>query len=141
MKGFFYAFIGGACITFQSVANSTISRDIGTWQAPTITQFTGFIVALLIFMVVRDGKISDFKNVKPLYLVSGAFAALIISGEVTAIHHIGVTLSVAILLIAQLLLTFLVDLFGWFGIERKPMHVPQFLGIGLMILGVIILKM
>lgn len=140
MKGSIFAFIGGACITLQGVANARISQDIGTWQAAAITQLTGFILALCILMFVRDGTLPQFKQVKPLYLLGGGFGALIIFSEVTAIQQIGVTFTISALLIAQLFLTFLIDINGWFGMAKQKMKVPQFIGIGMMIAGVIIMK-
>ncbi|WP_433942909.1 DMT family transporter [Paenibacillus sp. SN-8-1] len=140
MKGSIFAFIGGACITLQGVANARISQDIGTWQAAAITQLTGFILALCILMFVRDGALVRFKRVKPLYLLGGGFGALIIFSEVTAIQQIGVTFTISALLIAQLCLTFLIDTNGWFGVAKQKMKIPQFMGIGLMIAGVIIMK-
>lgn len=140
MKGFIFAFLAGACITLQGVSNARISQDIGTWQAATITQLTGFVMSLIILLFVRDGKWQDFKQVKPLYLIGGAFAAIIIFSEVTAIQSIGVTFTISTLLIAQLCLTFIIDIKGWFGMNKRKMRLPQFIGIGLMIIGVIILK-
>jgi transporter family-2 protein len=140
MSGILFAFFGGAFLTLQGVANSRISQDIGTWQAATITQLTGFIMALLILIFVRDGKWQRFKQVKPVYLTGGAFGAVIIFSNVTAIHHIGVTLTISILLIAQLSLTFLIDINGWFGVVKMKMKLPQFIGIGIMIAGVVILR-
>jgi transporter family-2 protein len=126
MRGSLYAFLGGAFITLQGVANSQISQSIGIWQAATITQLTGFLMALLILLFVRDGKLHGFKQVKPLYLTGGAFAAVIIFSNVMAIQQMGVTLTIAAVLIAQLCLTFLID--------------SYFIGIGMMIIGVVILK-
>ncbi|MNI31135.1 hypothetical protein D3C73_850080 [compost metagenome] len=140
MKGIIFAFIGGACITLQGVANARISQDIGTWQAATITQFTGFVMALMILLFARDAKKQGFKQVKPLYLFGGALAAFVIFSEVTAIQDIGVTLTISALLIAQLCLTFLIDIKGWFGVMKQKMRLPQFIGIGMMIAGVVILK-
>jgi transporter family-2 protein len=140
MKGSLFALIAGAFITLQGVANSRISQDIGTWQAATLTQFTGFIAALLILTFVRGEKRQGFKQVKPLYLSGGALAAVIIFSNVTAIHQIGITLTVAALLIAQLSLTFIIDLNGWFGVAKMRMKLPQAIGIGMMIAGVVILK-
>ncbi|MGQ3482071.1 DMT family transporter [Paenibacillus sp. TY11] len=141
MRGILFAFLGGACITLQGVANTRISQDIGTWQAATVTQLTGFILAALVWMFTRDGSVAEMKQVKPMYLWGGAFAAIIIFSEVTAIQHIGVTFTISALLIAQLCLTFLVDIKGWFGIVKQKMKLPQFIGIGMMIAGVIILKL
>ena len=140
MKGILFAFLGGACITLQGVANARISQDIGTWQAATITQFTGFIMALAIALFVRDGKKNGFRKVNPLYLIGGGLAAFVIFSEVTAIQNIGVTFTISALLIAQLCLTFIIDIKGWFGVAKQKMKLPQFIGIGMMILGVVVLK-
>ncbi|WP_410768907.1 DMT family transporter [Fontibacillus sp. BL9] len=142
MRGLIFAFLAGAFITLQGVANSRISQDIGTWQAAAVTQMTGFVTALLILMFVREGKGKgqQFKQVKPLYLTGGALAAIIIFGNVTAIQQTGVTFTISALLIAQLGLTFLVDINGWFGVVKQKMKLPQFIGIVMMIAGVIILR-
>ncbi|MWJ30584.1 MULTISPECIES: DMT family transporter [Saccharibacillus] len=141
MRGILFAFLGGACITLQGVANARISEDIGTWQAATVTQLTGFLMALLIYAFVRDGDLGGYRKVKPLYLAGGAFGAVIIYSEVTAIQHIGVTFTISALLIAQLLVTFLIDTFGWFGRPKSKMGAPQFIGLALMIGGVLVMKL
>ncbi|KAA9004273.1 DMT family transporter [Paenibacillus spiritus] len=141
MKGMTAAFLGGACITLQSVANTTISRSLGTWQAAWLTQFTGFIMALLILLAVRDGSWAGMKRTRPLYLSGGALAAVIIFSEISAIRMIGVTFSISALLIAQLGLAFLIDANGWFGTVKQKMKLPQFIGLALMIGGIIILKL
>lgn len=141
MRGIIFALLGGACITLQGVANTRISTDMSTWQAATITQLTGFILAALILMFVRDTNLQGLKQVKPMYLAGGAFGAVIIFSEVTAIQQIGVTFTISALLIAQLFLTFLVDSNGWFGVVKQKMKLPQFLGIALMVTGVIIMKL
>lgn len=140
MKGSLFAFLGGAFITLQGVANTRISQDIGTWQTATITQFAGFLVSLLVVMFVSDKSWKRLKNVKPLYLTSGTFAAIIIFSNVASIQYVGVTLSISVLLIAQLSLTFLIDGKGWFGIAKQKMRLPQFIGIAMMIAGVVILR-
>lgn len=142
MRGILFAILGGACITLQGVANAQISQNIGTWQTATITQLTGFIMALLILLIVlRDPKWQMLKQVKPLYLTGGSLGAIIIFSSVTAIHQVGVTLAVSILLIAQLSLTFINDFYGWFEVEKQKMGLPQFIGMGLMIVGVFILRL
>jgi len=141
MVGILFALLGGALITLQGVANSRISQDIGTWQAATITQFTGFLLASLLLLIVRDGLWRRVGRVKPLYLTGGALAAIIISSNITAIHHIGVTLTIAVVLIAQLGITFMIDSRGWFGVAKQKMKLVQFIGIGMMVAGVVILKL
>lgn len=141
MRGILFAFMGGAFITLQGVANARISQDIGSWQAATITQFTGFVLALIILLVVKEEAFSKYKQVKPLYLAGGSFASVVIFSTITAMHLIGATLTISTALIAQLFMTFIIDSNGWFGLEKQQMKMPQFIGIGMMILGVLLLKM
>jgi transporter family-2 protein len=140
MRGILFAFLAGGFITLQGVANARISQGIGSWQAATITQLTGFLAALLILMFVRDGKWKKFRDVRPLYLTGGTFAAVVIYGNIFAIQKIGVTLTIAVILIAQLALTFFIDSKGLFGVIKQKMRFPQFIGIAMMIAGVVILK-
>ncbi len=140
MKGSLFAFLGGAFITFQGVANSRISQDIGTWKTATITQSIGFLMAFLILLLIRNRNWRQFKQVKPLYLTGGTFGAIVVFSNIVAIHHIGVTLTIAALLIAQLSLTFIIDSKGWFGGVEQKMELPQFIGIGMMVIGVLIMK-
>ncbi|MEH7885360.1 DMT family transporter [Bacillus sp. JJ1609] len=139
MRGIIFALLGGAFITLQGVANSKISQDIGTWQTATITQFTGFLVAFIILMFARERKWQGLKKVKPLYLIGGTFGAIVVFGNVTAIHFIGVTLTVSAMLISQLGMTVLIDRNGWFGVMKQKMKVPQLIGIAMMIAGVVVL--
>ncbi|ANY71502.1 hypothetical protein BBD41_02305 [Paenibacillus ihbetae] len=141
MRGIGFAMLGGACITMQGVANARISQDMGTWPAATVTQLTGFLMALVILSFFRDGRRHWVKQVNPLYLLGGALAAPIIFSEVTAIRHIGVTLTISALLIAQLSLTFVIDAGGWFGVPKKRITAAHCIGIAMMIAGVLILKM
>jgi bacterial/archaeal transporter family-2 protein len=140
MKGILFAFLAGAFITLQGVANARISQDIGSWQAATVTQLTGFLMALLIVLIIKDQKWKEFKRVRRIYLTGGSFAAVVIYGNISAIHSIGVTLTIAVILISQLAITFLIDGKGWFGVLKKEMKLPQFIGIAMMIAGVVILK-
>ncbi|MBT2681739.1 DMT family transporter [Bacillus sp. ISL-35] len=141
MKGIIFAVIGGAFITLQGVANSRISQDIGTWQTATITQFAGFLLALVILLVSGKGKFQGFSKVRPLYLIGGTFGAIVVFGNVTAIHFIGVTLTVSAMLISQLGMTVLIDQNGWFEIKKQKMKMSQIIGITMMVAGVMVLGM
>lgn len=131
---------GGFFLTLQSVANARINSQIGTWQAATLTQFTGFVVALLVMLVLRDRTYVEMRHVKPLYLSGGAFAAIILFSNMTAVHKLGVTMTISLFLIAQLALALVIDWRGWFGMVRRKLNGAQLIGVFMMIAGVILLK-
>lgn len=140
MRGVLFATSGGFFLTLQSVANARISSQIGTWQAATLTQFTGFVVALLVMLVLRDRTYVEMRHVKPLYLSGGAFAAIILFSNMTAVHKLGVTMTISLFLIAQLALALVIDWRGWFGMVRRKLNGAQLIGVFMMIAGVILLK-
>ncbi|WP_270813323.1 DMT family transporter [Exiguobacterium sp. CinTr1] len=140
MRGVLFAISGGFFLTLQSVANARISSQIGTWQAATLTQFTGFVVALLVMLVLRDRTYVEMWHVKPLYLSGGAFAAIILFSNMTAVHKLGVTMTISLFLIAQLALALVIDWRGWFGMLRRKLNGAQLIGVFMMIAGVILLK-
>ncbi|WP_043932075.1 DMT family transporter [Bacillus sp. EB01] len=141
MRGIIFALLAGGFITLQGVVNSRISGDIGTWQAATVTQFTGFIAIFLVLLVMRDKGWKGFRQVKPMYLSGGTFGAIVVSTSVAAIQLIGVTVMTATFLISQLAITFAIDANGWFGVKKEQVKLPQFIGIALMIVGVLILNL
>ena len=141
MRGILFAISGGFFLTLQSVANARISNSIGTWQAATLTQMTGFVVALLITLILRrDRTFRQMKEVKLLYLSGGALAAAVLFSNMTAVHLMGVTLTISLFLIAQLGLALVIDWNGWFGMIKRRLQLPQVIGILMMIGGVLILK-
>lgn len=140
MKGIMFALAGGFFLTFQSVANATISKGIGTWQAAAMTQLTGFVVAILIVAILRDQSYRQLNQVSPLYASGGALAAIVLFSNMTAVHRMGVTLTIGIFLIAQLVMAIIIDTKGWFDMSKKKINRTQIAGVMLMIAGVIILK-
>ena len=51
------------------------------------------------------------------------------------------TVAVSAILISQLLVAALIDAFGWMGQEKVAMGVKQFLGLALMLGGVVLFKL
>lgn len=141
MKGILFALLGGFFLTFQSVANATISSQIGSWQAAAMTQLTGFVLAIAIVIVIRDRSYRQLAQVSPLYASGGLLAAIVLFSNMTAVHIMGVTLTIAIFLIAQLVLALAIDSKGWFDMSKKKIGRAQIAGVLMMIAGVIILKL
>jgi transporter family-2 protein len=140
MKGIVFALAGGFFLTFQSVANATISSQIGTWQAAAITQLTGFVAALLIVLALRDQTYRQLRQVSLLYASGGTLAAIVLFCNMTAVHRMGVTLTIAVFLIAQLVMAIAIDGKGWLDMPKKRIGRMQIAGVLLMVAGVLVLK-
>lgn len=67
-------------------------------------------------------------------------AAVVLYSNMTAVHRMGVTLTIGIFLIAQLVAAVMIDSKGWFDMAKQRIGRTQIAGLLLMIAGVIVLK-
>ncbi|MEI2316221.1 DMT family transporter [Bacillus paramobilis] len=141
MKGIVFAVLAGVFITLQGTFNAKLSSHIGIWSTSIITHFIGFLIATTIFLLKKEEKIMDLKDVKKIYLVAGALGGLIICAETVAIHSLGVTLTAGTLMVAQLLTATLIEMKGLFQIKKIQMERYHIVGTIVMIIGIVVFNM
>lgn len=141
MKGIVFAIFAGVFITLQGTFNAKLSSHIGIWSTSIITHLIGFIIATTIFLLKKEEKIDDLKDVKKIYLVAGALGGLIICAETIAIHAMGVTLTAGTLMVAQLLTATFIELKGLFQIKKIQMERYHIVGTIVMMLGIVVFNM
>ena len=141
MKGIVFAVLAGVFITLQGTFNAKLSSHIGIWSTSIITHLIGFIIATTIFLLKKEEKIADLKDVKKIYLVAGALGGLIICAETVAIHEMGVTLTAGTLMVAQLLTATVIEMKGLFHIKKIQMERYHIVGTIVMIIGIVVFNM
>ncbi|HDR3490646.1 transporter family-2 protein [Bacillus wiedmannii] len=141
MKGVVFAILAGVFITLQGTFNAKLSSHIGIWSTSIITHLIGFIIATTIFLLKKEEKVADLKDVKKIYLVAGALGGLIICAETVAIHAMGVTLTAGTLMVTQLLTATLIEMKGLFQIKKIQMERYHIVGTIVMIIGIVVFNM
>jgi bacterial/archaeal transporter family-2 protein len=140
MLAILYAIISGISMTLQGVFNTKLEEKVGTWETNVIVQGTALIVTLIIVMFFGKGSFKNVKDVNKIYLLGGVLGVIIIFTVMRSIGAMGATCGIAIILVAQLASAGIVDAFGLFGVEKISFHLREFIGIAIMILGIIIFK-
>lgn len=141
LKGVLFAIIGGALITLQGTFNAKLSSDIGIWSTSVMTHLIGFLIAISVFFIRKEGALVDLKSVKKVYLTSGAFGAIIIFAETSSIYAMGITLTAGTLMVAQLLTATLIEINGLFDVKKIQMKNHHIVGTIIMILGILVFNM
>lgn len=134
--GILFAVLSGTFIALQGIFNAKLGYAVGAWLSVTIVHFVGLIFALSIYMFKRDADMTAFRRVPWYYSMGGLFGVFVVFGELTAIQQLGVTWAICVLLVAQLMGAFLIDLNGWFGVKKKPVNQGQVMGLALMVIGI-----
>ncbi|TCI34456.1 MULTISPECIES: DMT family transporter [Exiguobacterium] len=134
--GIIFAVLSGTFIALQGIFNAKLGYAVGAWLSVTIVHFVGLILALGIYAFKRDADMTAFRRVPWYYSLGGLFGVFVVFGELTAIQRLGVTWAICVLLVAQLIGAFLIDLNGWFGVKKKPVNQGQIMGLALMVVGI-----
>ena len=127
-------------MSLQGVFNTRVSEKIGLWETNVFVQGTGLIVTLIVLLIAGNGNFKAIKEVNKLYLLGGALGAIIIFSVVQGISNMGPTCSIAIILVAQLLAAGIIDSFRMFGAQQIKFALSKFVGLGIMIVGIIVFK-
>jgi len=140
MFGIICAIISGIAMSVQGVFNTRLGEKIGVWETTLLVQIIALIVSLIVFLIWGNGNYANLKEANKLYLLGGILGVVITFTVITSVSSMGPTLGIGIILVAQLLTAALIDAFGLFGNEKIDFSLNHFLGIAIMIIGIIIFK-
>ena len=140
MAGFIFAVISGAAMSVQGVMNTRLGEKIGVYEANMYVQGTAFLLSLLVMFIFGKGDIKAITDVNKLYLFGGALGLVITITVMRSVSALNPTLAISAILIAQLITAAVIDAFGLMGSERIAFDWTKYVGIALMIGGVLLFK-
>ncbi len=141
MIGFFIALLSGALMSIQGVFNTQVTKTSGIWVANAFVQFTALLVCLGVWLATDRSSFGALFKVEPKYmLLGGAIGAVITYTVIKGMELLGPAKAVMLIVIAQLIVAYVIELFGWFGTDKQPLEWRKVIGMGIAIAGVIIFK-
>lgn len=141
MFGFLIALISGALMSIQGVFNTQVTKSSSIWVANIFVQFTALLVCLGAWLISDRSSLGAVFKVQPKYmLLGGAIGAFITYTVIKGMELLGPAKSVMLIVISQLIVAYLIELFGLFGVEKQPLEMRKIVGMGIAILGIAIFK-
>ena len=137
------AILAGMAMPTQAAVNSKLAGYAGS---PIMAAFISFAVgtaALFVYMVLTGVSLNSAASLKyaPLVVWMGGFlGAFFVSVMVTVVPRIGVALAFSLAIGGQMLVTLLIDHFGWLGVQERPMNFYRVIGAALITVGVILIR-
>lgn len=141
MTGFLIALLSGALMSVQGVFNTQVTKDSSIWVANVFVQLTALLVCLCAWFVSDRTSFTTLARVEPRYmLLGGAIGAFITYTVIKGMDLLGPAKAVMLIVIAQLIVAYLIELFGLFGVEKQPLSVRKIIGMAVAIVGIIVFK-
>lgn len=141
MIGFFIAMLSGALMSVQGVFNTKLTESTSLWVANAFVQFTAFLLCIAAWLVTDRSSMRSLFNVEPKYfLLGGVMGAFITLTVIKSMDSLGPAKAVMLIVIAQLIIAYLIELFGLFGVEKQPFVWRKVIGALVAIAGFIVFK-
>ncbi len=141
MIGFLIALISGALMSIQGVFNTQVTKASSIWAASAFVQFTALLVCLAAWAVTDRSSLLAVWKVEPKYmLLGGAMGAFITYTVIRSMDMLGPAKAVLLIVVAQLLIAYVIELLGLFGADKQPWEWRKAIGMAIAILGIVIFK-
>lgn len=141
MIGILLALLAGLLMSVQGVFNTRIMDTSNMWATNSWVHLTAFIASISIwFFTGRENLLSVFNVSNKLYLTGGIIGAFITFTVIKSISGLGPVYATMLILLAQLVVSCLIEAFGIFGTEKMCFEWSKLVGVALMVAGIIIFK-
>nr|WP_122013088.1 DMT family transporter [Maliibacterium massiliense] len=141
MLGVIMSIIAGAAMSVQGVMNTRLGDKIGLYESNAFVQGTAFVLSLIAMFILGRGNFRAIGEVNKLYLLGGVLGIIITITVMVGIKNLSPTVAISIILIAQLLVAAIIDAFGLMGAEKVVFDWKKYVGLALMIAGVVVFKL
>lgn len=140
MLGFICALIAGAAMSIQGVMNTRLGDKVGVLEANAFVQAVGFVLALIVALIFGKGNIRLLPQSPWYSWLGGVIAPIITVTVMLSIKGLSPTIAISTILLAQLTVAALIDAFGVMGAEKVPFTWHKYVGVALMVGGVLLMK-
>lgn len=138
--GIVFSIIAGMAMSIQGVFNTRLGEKIGLYESNVWVQGTAFALSVLAMLILGKGNLGALMQANKLYWLGGVLGLIITLTVMLGIGNLSPTVAISIILIAQLLVAAMIDAFGLWGTEKVAFGWNKYVGIGMMIVGVIFFK-
>lgn len=142
MAGFLIALLSGALMSVQGIFNTQVTKSTGIWVSNGWVQLSAFALCMVVWLATGRESVSTLWEVRPHYmLLGGVIGAGITWTVIQSVSALGPARSALLIVIAQLAVSYLIQLFGLFGMDQEPFSWKKAGGLLLAVAGIMIFQL
>lgn len=141
MWGILIALLSGALMSVQGVFNTELTKQTSLWVSTGWVQISAFLVCVVAWLFTGRESVGALMKVENKYiLLGGVIGAFITVTVIQSMSSLGPAKAAMLIVIAQLAVAYLIELFGMFGVEKVDFQWRKLLGMAIAIAGIVIFK-
>lgn len=119
------ALIGGMALATQGQINGGLGKKIGVIESSFMNFAVGALVLLFILLFFGNGNISAISTVPKWQIIGGLLGSFFVMVQVIVVPKIGVSTTFMAVIAGQIILSVVIDHFGLFGGDRRPIDINK----------------
>ena len=128
-------------MSVQGVFNTQVTKTTGMWVSNGWVQFSAFIVCLVMWLIMGRDSVAAIGKVEPKYmLLGGVIGAGITWTVIKSMAQLGPAKAALLIVISQLIVAYVIELFGLFCVAKEPLEWRKAAGMALALIGVAIFQ-
>lgn len=141
MLGIIVALISGALMSIQGVFNTEVTKQTSLWVSNSWVQFSALLVCLAGWLIKDRQSFTKLLQVDHKYLLlGGVIGAFITLTVILSINTLGPAKAALLIVVAQLAVAYVIELFGMFGVEKVDFSWVKLAGLVVAAAGIVIFK-
>ena len=119
MAGFIIAIVSGALMSIQGIFNTKVTKSSSIWVAAGFVQLTALATCLIMWFFNGRPEVSGVLRVdNKVSLLGGVIGAFITFTVVKSVSELGIAKAEITIVVAQVIVAYLIELFGLFGSKK-----------------------
>lgn len=141
MWGMVVALISGALMSLQGIFNTEVTKHSSIWASAGWVQLTAFVTCVILYFVSGRGEVMGMFSINRKYMLfGGVMGAFITWTVIKSMDGLGPAKATLLIVVTQILVSYLVEVFGLFGVERVGFEWKKLIGAAVAIAGIVIFR-
>ena len=141
MIGIWIAILSGTLMSIQGVWNTQVTKQSSLWVSTGWVQLTAFLVCVAAWFLTGRDSVGTLWQVENKYtLLGGILGTFITVTVIRSMGKLGPAQATMLIVIAQLVVSYLIEMFGLFGVEKQPFEWKKLAGTAIVVAGIVLFK-
>ena len=141
MIGIWIAILSGTLMSIQGVWNTQVTKQSSLWVSTGWVQLTAVLVCVAAWFFTGRDSVGILWQVENKYtLLGGILGTFITVTVIRSMGKLGPAQATMLIVIAQLVVSYLIEMFGLFGVEKQPFEWKKLAGTAIVVAGIVLFK-
>ena len=136
--------VAGVSVAFQQILNANLRTELGSpWWAGFVSYLVGMIIMLAVALLMPGPRpsLSAISGSSWISWTGGFFGAVFIGIAIIMVPRLGAATVLALIVVGQMVGSIVFDHFGLLGLQQQPVNLARLLGAGMLVSGVVLIRM